>query len=157
MDQRTSERLQQVEPETELIDCLHNGNEEGIAKLFDHYAPAMLGVIYRITGDREKSENLLPSVFIRMQFEKDSFDPGKTRLFTWMLAIARKIALESLEASRPGEIRQGETSVGNTTALDLVYLKGYSPDRAAQALGLSTTDLKKQLRMELINLGASHG
>ncbi len=155
MSEHVAAHLHQSRQERELLEGIQKGDPAAVAGLFDRYAPALLGVISRIVSDHQTAESLLLAAFLRIRAELPACDPEKVRLFTWMLGIARKTALESLATVPPAEIRGAENTVNTTAAFELVYLKGYSLTRAAQTLGLSGEDLKKRIRMELTNLRAT--
>lgn len=73
---------------------LQAGDESAFAALYDDYAGLIYGVIIRIVQDKEDAENLLQDCFIKIWRNIEFFDPGKGRLATWLINIARNTAID---------------------------------------------------------------
>ncbi|MCL1932866.1 MAG: sigma-70 family RNA polymerase sigma factor [Candidatus Azobacteroides sp.] len=69
-------------------------------KLYEHYAPAMLGVCVRYTNDYEKAKDVLHEGFIKI-FVKINTYSGEGSLSGWMRRIFVTTALEFLRADFP--------------------------------------------------------
>jgi len=141
-----------------LLERVQRGDRQAFGKLYDRYAPALLGLILRIVGEREKAESVLQGAFLIMWEKIKTFEPSKGPLFTWMLSIARSAALEAAaDQDTAAEIRRSGSSVSlinpasvkEQQALALIYFKGYSLDKAAAELGCPVEGLRGRIRMEL--------
>ena len=71
------------------------GRQRGFDVLVDRYQKRLLNFIYRTIGDRERSEDLVQEVFIRVHRHLHRFD--QTRKFsTWIYTIASNLAKNEL-------------------------------------------------------------
>jgi len=86
-------------PEGELVNALHQREAFVLGYLYDHYAAALFGVIVRIVRDEHLSEDVLQETFVRIWANSASYDPAKGRLFTWMMNIARNLAIDRTRSS----------------------------------------------------------
>ena len=68
-------------------------------KLYEHYAPAMLGVCVRYINDREKAKDVLHEGFIKV-FTKISSYAGEGAFGGWMRRVFATTALEFLREER---------------------------------------------------------
>lgn len=85
-------------PEQELIELLASRDVKGLEYLYDRYSAALYGVIHRIVGVQERSEEILQETFLRIWERVRHYDPAKGRLFTWMLNIARNLAIDAVRS-----------------------------------------------------------
>lgn len=53
-------------PEQELIELLASRDVKGLEYLYDRYSAALYGVIHRIVGVQERSEEILQETFLRI-------------------------------------------------------------------------------------------
>jgi len=83
----------------ELIDgCLKN-NREAQRRLYEKYAPAMMGVCMRYSGTREKAEDVLMDGFTKV-FQNLSSFKGDSSLDSWIRAIMVKTAISHFRAEK---------------------------------------------------------
>ena len=71
------------------------GDERAFAVLVERYQTRLLNFIYRTIGDREKAEDLVQEVFIRVYRHLHRFDPTK-KFSTWAYTIASNLAKNEL-------------------------------------------------------------
>ncbi|HZF65834.1 MAG TPA: hypothetical protein VEZ55_15170 [Chitinophagaceae bacterium] len=57
------------------------------SRLYDTYAPALYGVILKLTPDVQLASSILEKSFLRIWVELNDHDVSKERLFTLMLRI----------------------------------------------------------------------
>ena len=169
--------------EKELILLLKNKDRLGINYLYDSYSAALYGVILRIVNDeKETAEDLLQETFIRIWDNFSSYDAAKGRLFTWMMNIARNLAIDKLRSKdhrQAGQIQSIDKSVhtinkvrsvSNNTdhigmkalveklkpeyweVINLLYYKGYTQTEAAEELQMPLGTVKTRTRAALIEL-----
>lgn len=82
----------------ELLSLLLNRDEHGFNYLYDNYAGALYGVIFRVVQYQEESNEVLQDVFVKIWNSVASFDQSKGSLYTWMLNIARNAAIDRLKS-----------------------------------------------------------
>lgn len=102
--------------EQDLIARLRVPEEAAITQLYEMYAAALYGVILRIVKQEEVAEDVLQECFVKIWSSFSSYDPAKGRLFTWLVNIARNLAID--------KIRSRQYRVGSKTqALDKKQLQ----------------------------------
>lgn len=79
-----------------------SGDEHAFAELHRRYDKKILNYIYRMTGDRERSEDLVQEAFVRVYRHAHRFD-GRRRFANWLYVIAGNLAKNELRyrAKRP--------------------------------------------------------
>jgi RNA polymerase sigma-70 factor, ECF subfamily len=92
-----------VEAEDGLIARTLAGDLEAYAALVDRYRAAVFSLAYRMTGSRDRADDLAQDAFLRAYNALDSFD--RQRPFRpWMLTIAANLCKEDLRRrARSGE------------------------------------------------------
>jgi RNA polymerase sigma factor (sigma-70 family) len=168
--------------EEELVNALKNRHTIAVQALYDMYSAALLGVISRIVQPIELAEDLLQETFIKIWNSGESYDSSKGRLFTWMMNIARNLAIDKLRSkdfknsNKNQDIEnnvdfidaQKEVSFNADTlgikdmvtalkpefvsVLDMVYFKGYTHVEAAEELNLPLGTVKTRIRMAIMEL-----
>jgi RNA polymerase sigma-70 factor, ECF subfamily len=79
----------------ELIILIREKNQYAFTYLYDNYSQALFGVINSIVNDVVEAEDVLQKTFVKIWNNFDSYDSEKGRLYTWMLNIARNLAIDS--------------------------------------------------------------
>jgi RNA polymerase sigma-70 factor (ECF subfamily) len=153
--------------ETELVHGLLSHSPGAFSAIYDNYAPALLGIIFTIVKERAQAEQLLEDSFIKIRENTHLYNPKKVRLFTWLVSICRKTAIDHLHGLKKKpflEIQTGETGVyraeTNTIGdnggkkpvfnlppmyrdvLQLVYFFGYTQEQASEILYLPLATVK---------------
>jgi RNA polymerase sigma factor (sigma-70 family) len=72
------------------------GDRAAFATLYQQTAAHLLGVILRINTDRGQAEDLLQEIFVKIWGAAGSFDAQRAQPMTWLTAIARNRAIDSL-------------------------------------------------------------
>lgn len=72
------------------------GDRVAFRRLYDGSRAHLFGVILRIQPDRTRAEDVLQEVFVKVWRSASSFDPAKAQPLTWLTAIARHGAIDSL-------------------------------------------------------------
>jgi DNA-directed RNA polymerase specialized sigma24 family protein len=81
--------------EQSLAILMQQGNQQAFGKLYDRYAPMLMGLIIRLVDGKETAEDVLQQVFKKIWDNKAVFDFSRDRLFCKMLKIARDTANET--------------------------------------------------------------
>ena len=169
--------------EDELVLALRNREKIAIEALYDMYSGALLGVITRIVIDTATAEDVLQETFIKIWNSFQSYSADKGRLFTWMVNIARNLAIDKIRSkdfknqNKNQELENNVTFIDeqvNTVykpelmgvkelveqlkpeqkvILDLVYFKGYTHVEAAEELGMPFGTVEAGFRMVALQLG----
>ncbi len=168
--------------EEELVLALRNREKIAIEALYDMYSASLYGVISRIIIDTATAEDVLQETFVKIWHSFSGYNPGKGRLFTWMVNIARNLAIDKIRSkdyknqNKNQELENNVTSIDEQRStvykpellgikelvetlkpeqksiLDLVYFKGYTHVEAADELGIPLGTIKTRLRMAIQQL-----
>ena len=92
--QTVRERLQAMDDSGVVTEFL-GGEERAFQELVERYQSRLLNFIYRTIGDREKAEDLVQEVFIRVYRHIHRFDRSK-KFSTWVYTIASNLAKNEL-------------------------------------------------------------
>jgi RNA polymerase sigma factor (sigma-70 family) len=168
--------------EEELVLALRQREKIAVEALYDMYSASLFGVIVRIINDTAIAEDVLQDTFVKIWNSFQSYSTEKGRLFTWMVNIARNLAIDKIRSKdfkNQGKNQELENNVTfideqrNTvykpellgikelvetlkpeqkSILDLVYFKGYTHVEAADELGVPLGTIKTRLRMAIIQL-----
>src|ERR671936_26727 len=78
-----------------VVTAFLGGEERAFAELVDRYKTRLLNFIYRTIGDRDRAEDLVQEVFIRVYRHLHRFDRSK-KFSTWVYTIASNLANNEL-------------------------------------------------------------
>ena len=78
-----------------LVTTFLAGNERAFREIVERYQTRLLNFIYRTIGDRERGEDLVQEVFIRVYRHLHRFDQTK-KFSTWIYTIASNLANNEL-------------------------------------------------------------
>ncbi len=153
-------------------------DQKAITLLYRNYSAALYGVILRIVKQEEVAEDVLQESFVKIWSAFSTYDEQKGRLFTWMLNIARNLAidkirskqyrvssrtqpmentvtrhLESSEGIRPDHIGVQEMTEqlnpDQKVIIDLMYFNGFTQSEVAEELNIPLGTVKTRARMAL--------
>ena len=168
--------------EPQLVLLLKKKERVALSYLYDHYSPALYGIVHRIVGQEDVAEEVLQDAFVKIWDKISTYDSDKGRLFTWMLNITRNLAIDKL---RSKEFRHNTKTdrLDNTVSsmsptlyveqqmkdhglinllhklspeqqmiVDLVYFKGYTHSEVAEEYDMPLGTVKTRLRAAIIKL-----
>src|SRR6186997_3002504 len=78
-----------------VVTAFLGGEERAFQELVERYQTRLLNFVYRTIGDREKAEDLVQEVFIRVYRHLARFDRAK-KFSTWIYTIASNLAKNEL-------------------------------------------------------------
>jgi RNA polymerase sigma factor (sigma-70 family) len=76
------------------------GDPAAFERIMNHYEPYVLGLLWRMTGDRAKAEDLCQESFIRVLKGLPQFR-GESSLKTWVFRIAHNTATDLFRTAKP--------------------------------------------------------
>ncbi|HMJ46638.1 MAG TPA: sigma-70 family RNA polymerase sigma factor [Ferruginibacter sp.] len=168
--------------EEELVLLLQSRDQQAFSYLYDNYAAALNGIIYRMVENRELAEDILQEAFVKIWNNFPNYDTAKGRLFTWMLNITRNLTIDTLRSKgykKQAKISSDEISVSNFTddskvaerfdalgikkqlvnlkpeqrsIIDLAYFNGYTQDEISKEMGIPLGTVKTRMRAAIIEL-----
>ena len=168
--------------EEELVLSLRHREKIAVEALYDMYSASLFGVISRIINDTAIAEDVLQETFVKIWHSFSSYSTEKGRLFTWMVNIARNLAIDKTRSKDFKNQNKNQDIENNVTFIDeqrntvykpelmgvknlvqtlkpeqkliieLVYFKGYTHVEAAEELGIPLGTVKTRLRMGIQEL-----
>src|SRR5216117_2059850 len=88
------ERLRAMD-DSAVVTAFLGGEERAFTELVERYQTRLLNFIYRTIGDRDRAEDLVQEVFIRVHRHLHRFDRSK-KFSTWVYTIASNLAKNEL-------------------------------------------------------------
>jgi RNA polymerase sigma-70 factor (ECF subfamily) len=164
------------------VQALRDREKIAIEALYDMYSASLYGVISRIIVDTPTAEDVLQETFVKIWHSFSGYSTEKGRLFTWMVNIARNLAIDKIRSKDYKNQNKNQELENNVTfideqrntvykpellgikelvetlkpeqksILDLVYFKGYTHVEAADELGIPLGTIKTRLRMGIQQL-----
>ena len=90
----TREKLKALD-DSQIVESFLGGDERAFQELVERYQTRLLNFVYRTIGDRERAEDLVQEVFIRVYRHLHRFDRSK-KFSTWAYTIASNLAKNEL-------------------------------------------------------------
>ena len=84
-----------------LLDATANGDHDAFRTLYDRSSAKLFGIVLRILKNRQKAEDVLQYVYLKIWQKAGSYDPVQGKPITWMATIARNRAIDIIRATRP--------------------------------------------------------
>lgn len=84
-----------------LLGATANGDKDAFRVLYDRSSAKLFGVVLRILKNRQKAEDVLQDVYLKIWQKASTYDPIQGKPITWMATIARNRAIDIIRASRP--------------------------------------------------------
>jgi RNA polymerase sigma-70 factor (ECF subfamily) len=81
--------------DSDVVAAYLDGDRRAFEMLVDRYQRRLLNFVYRTIGDRERAEDLVQEVFIRVHRHLHRFDQSK-KFSTWIYTIASNLAKNEL-------------------------------------------------------------
>ena len=165
--------------EESLVKSLKLNQQSAFEYLYENYSGVLFGVISRIVKDDEKAADVMQEVFLKIWKKIGDFDGEKSRLYAWMVSIARNAAIDQYRKDKNAvmvdiddEVRvvdgQNHEHASTDTIdlreivdklkperkklLDLVYLQGFTQEEAAELLEIPLGTAKSRIRTALHEL-----
>jgi RNA polymerase sigma-70 factor, ECF subfamily len=86
------------DPIADLISGCAVGDRGAFRTLYRDTSAKLMGVLLRMLGERAEAEDALQEVYTRVWLRAGRFDSAKGRGMTWLIAIARNLAIDRLRA-----------------------------------------------------------
>jgi RNA polymerase sigma-70 factor, ECF subfamily len=90
----TRERLRALD-DSGVVSAFLDGESRAFDELVNRYQNRLLNFVYRTTGDRERAEDLVQEVFVRVYRHIHRFDRSR-KFSTWIYTIASNLAKNEL-------------------------------------------------------------
>lgn len=82
--------------ETWLLSQIAKGEATALTKLYERYSAPLFSYALRLLGSTGDAEEVLQDAFVRIWRSAPSYDPNKSRPFTWAVTITRRLCIDRL-------------------------------------------------------------
>jgi len=168
--------------EEKLIELLRKGDQSAFTYLYNNYSSTLYGVLLKIISDEEIAADVLQESMVKIWKNFTMYDSTKGRLFTWMINIARNMAIDKMrskfykQSSKTLNIEKSVSWVDRNKQtefrpehiglrqlvekmkpelreiLDLVYFNGFTQAETAVALDIPLGTVKTRMRAAINQL-----
>jgi RNA polymerase sigma-70 factor (ECF subfamily) len=168
--------------DTALMVSVAGGDKDGLARLYDRYAPLLTAVAIRMLGSRREAEDLVHDVFLEVWRQSGDYDAARGTVRTWILMRMRSRALDrrksvhnsrvdalderhvvesvvdedaTLAADR-GRVRRALAGLPDEqrAVLQLAYFEGLSSQEIAERVGIPVGTVKSRVAAAMARLRA---
>jgi RNA polymerase sigma-70 factor, ECF subfamily len=70
------------------------GDDSGVAELYDRYAPVALGMALKIVRDQNEAEDVVHDAFIAIVERADQYRADRGSVVAWLITTVRNLALD---------------------------------------------------------------
>jgi RNA polymerase sigma-70 factor, ECF subfamily len=91
------------ERDAQLMGKIAAGEEAALAELYGLFAPILLGLALKMTGDKKEAEEVLQEGFIDIWRKAAAYNPSLGSAFAWTVTVVRNKAIDRLRCRRRGE------------------------------------------------------
>ncbi|WP_149586906.1 sigma-70 family RNA polymerase sigma factor [Tabrizicola flagellatus] len=103
------------DPVAQLIARCAAADRAAFRTLYRDTSAKLMGVLLRMLKERAEAEDALQEVYTRVWLRAARFDPAKGRGMTWLIAIARNLAIDRLRARPEAASDEGLDTVQDAT------------------------------------------
>lgn len=166
--------------EQTVIKLLGKKDKSAITLAYENYGANLYGVILNILHNEEDAQEVLQDTFVKIWKNADSYNPKKGKLYTWMINIARRTAIDKTRTAafkarkRTGTLGSFEDRVvppkdlqeivetngiqkmlnsieeKYRVIINLVYYQGYTMEEVHKKLDIPLGTVKSRIRLALI-------
>jgi DNA-directed RNA polymerase specialized sigma24 family protein len=141
----------------QLMVLLKARDIRAVEMLYDQYSCVLYGVIFWITNDEKKSEDVLFKTFTYIWNHYSSFDVSVHNVCLWMVNIARKFSFEILspeerfKLANASALLNPDNTPEETRVLSAAFYRGMSIEMMAERFNCSETKIRT-----LLNKAVNH-
>lgn len=100
-----------------LLQRVASGDERAFEELYRLTAQKIWFYIYRLCGDREKTEDIMMETYLEIWRSAKNFE-GRSRALVWMYSIARHLTFKTLRRERRHEEVEYEETAGDQNPVE---------------------------------------
>ncbi|TYS65138.1 sigma-70 family RNA polymerase sigma factor [Bacillus infantis] len=165
-----------------LYEKILRKDKQALEDLYDKYEKILFSFLYKMTEDRDLSEEALQEVFLKIWRGKGHYTEDKGKFSSWLFTMARNTAIDiirkkekgpvpvdeiqpaaSLESSAEEQTEWKEERMKVHSAvsklsedqkgiIDLIYFKGFTQQKISKSCNIPLGTVKSRARLALRNL-----
>ena len=94
----------------DLLARIALGDRRAFSDVYDRTSAKLFAVAFRILNDQSEAEDAVQDAFVNIWRKAGSFETGRARPMTWLIAIARNAAIDRARKRRELPAEENETS-----------------------------------------------
>jgi RNA polymerase sigma-70 factor (ECF subfamily) len=171
---KVRERAAVPRSDEDILEAIANGDDQGLADLYDRYGRIAYGLAYRVLRDQALAEDAVQEAFLAIWRSAEGYRRERAKPSTWILTLVHRRAVdlvrredrrrgepldEAPEASGAGvpeeaDLREKRTAVqaalqalpdDQRQALELAYYGGFTQSELAERLGVPLGTVKSRM------------
>jgi len=95
----------------DLMEALRTGDVSAFETVFQDYREMVFKTAYLMTGSKEEAEDILQEVFVSVWRSRNTFNPKKGKLSTWIYRITVNQCLSRRRRKRPALLSLEEKNI----------------------------------------------
>ncbi|WP_058309175.1 RNA polymerase sigma factor [Gracilibacillus massiliensis] len=88
------------EQDVKLYENIQHGDQTALESLYDKYEKLLFSFIFKITNNREITEEVIQEVFLKVWTKKGMYDSSKGKFSSWLLTISRYAAIDIMRKKK---------------------------------------------------------
>jgi RNA polymerase sigma-70 factor (ECF subfamily) len=128
-----------------------SGNATAFEALFQQYKNLVFKNAYLITGSREEAEDILQEVFVSVWRSRQTFNPDKGKLTTWLYRITVNKCLEKQRKKKLIFVSLEKVDLPQTQSSEEVLVNKQECERLIEAMNSLNTKHRVVLVMRYFN------
>ena len=129
--------------------------------LYDNYSSVLYGVIFWITREEKKAEDILFRTFTYIWNHFDTYDASVQNICFWMVNVARRFSFETLSHEERlliiNETQEFLQLKEHDKVLNLAFYKGMSIPKMAEKFGCTEIKIRKLLHEQFLESSGLFG
>ncbi|MFC3419904.1 RNA polymerase sigma factor [Salinicoccus hispanicus] len=89
-----------TQTEAELYEQIQSGDRNALESLYMKYEKLLFSYAFKMTSNREMSEEIVQDVFMKVWHKKGGYDPSKGKLSTWLITMTRNATIDVLRRQK---------------------------------------------------------
>ncbi|RAR62783.1 RNA polymerase sigma-70 factor (ECF subfamily) [Onishia taeanensis] len=139
----------------DLLDRVAHKDRQAFARLYDATSAKLYGAVLRILRDRGSADDVLQEAYVKIWQQAAVFDAKRASPITWMVTIARHLAIDELRR-QPKGYREPEETLAQTPAEGLSAQDELHQEQDARRL-YRCLDTLEDGRQEMVRLAYLEG
>ena len=126
------------------------GDPEALGDLYDRYGRVVFGVLYRMLGDAQASEEVMQDAFHAVWRQARTYRPDRGAVRTWLMAIARNAAIDRRRMKRrPREVTIDESaiSLGDEASVEMDVAAALRAERVRAVVAALPPEQRRVLHL----------
>ncbi len=133
----------------EIVEKIKQGDSKAKKQLFEKYAPSLMAVCYRYTGDKDDAQDVLMDGFIKIFESMDKYK--ENNLKAWMTKIMINQSLMFLRGRGRALVRQGVYLKEQEREIEIDNPQRFSQKELFEALDILPKSLRTVFNMSVID------